>query len=348
MCRYFLGPSDERSVVIFAGSASRRSASGYNRTVITTLCGENDSERLRAGREFVADFEHDHGDMAVEQLSGEDVTYERILEAASSIPFLCDRKLVVVRGASLNKDFTEKFEAFLSSISESTDVLIVEAKLDKRTSYYKQLQKLTEFREFKELDANGLAQWAVAYAKEQSGTLSLADARYLIQRVGDTAHVEKRTGADQLLVQNEIDKLLLYAPNLTRQTIDLLTEESPTSRIFDLLDAAFAGNTVRMQQLYADQRAQGVEPQQIMAMLVWQLYIFAVVKAGQGKTASDIARNARIRPFVAEKAQAAMRHISLSKLRKMIRDLRELDVRSKTESIIVDEALQYYLLTLAN
>lgn len=314
--------------------------------MIATLCGDNDSERLRAAREFVANFEHDHGDMAIEQLSGEDVTYERILEAVSSIPFLCDRKLVVLRGVSLNKDFTEKFETFLSSIAESTDVLIVETKLDKRTTYYKQLQKLTEFHEFKELDANGLAQWAVAYAKEQGGALSLADARYLIQRVGDATHVEKRTGADQLLLQNEIHKLLLYAPDITRQTVDLLTEENPTSRIFDLLDAAFVGNTIHMQQLYADQRAQGVEPQQLIAMLVWQLYIFAVVKAGQGRTVSDIARSARISPFVVEKAQAAMRRISLSKLRKMIRDLRELDVRSKTEGIIVDEALQYYLLTL--
>lgn len=316
--------------------------------MITTLCGENDSERLRAVREFVADFEAEHGDMAVERLDGEDASYERIAEAVSSIPFLCDRKLVVLHGASLNKDFTDKFEEFLSSVSESTDVLVVEAKLDKRTAYYKLLQKQTDFHEFKELDANGLAQWAVAYARGQGGALSLADARYLIQRVGDVTHVEKKTGADQLLMQHEIDKLLLYAPDITRQTIELLTDESPTSRIFDLLDAAFSGNTSRMQHLYADQRAQGVEPQQIVAMLVWQLYNFALVKAGQGKSASEIARSAKISPFVVEKAQAAMRRVSLAELRSMIRSLRELDVRGKTEGIVLDEALQHYLLTLAS
>ena len=119
--------------------------------------------------------------MAVERLEGEDASYERIAEAVSSIPFLCDRKLVILRSASLNKDFTERFEDFLRSVSESTDVLIVEGKLDKRTVYYKQLQKLTDFHDYKELDTNGLVQWAVAYAKEQGGNLSSADARYLVQ-----------------------------------------------------------------------------------------------------------------------------------------------------------------------
>lgn len=303
--------------------------------------------RLGAVREFVAAFEREHGDMAVERLEGEDASYERIAESVGSIPFLCDRKLVVLRGASLNKDFTEKFEEFLSSITDSTDVLLVEGKLDKRTSFYKLLQKKTDFTDYKELDANGLARWAIEYAKGQGGSISLADVNYLIQRIGDASHVQKRTGADQLVLKNEIDKLLLYLPTITRTSIDLMSDENPASKIFDLIDAAFSGNVARMRSLYADQRAQGAEPQLIIAMLVWQLYIFAVVKAGQGKSASEIARSAKLSPFVVEKAQAAMRRVSLSALRAMISRLRELDIRSKTEGIIVDEALQHYLLMLA-
>jgi len=305
--------------------------------VIATMCGENDSERLRAVRLFVVAYEVEHGDMAVERLDGENASYERIAESASSIPFLCDRKLVVLRGASLNKDFTEKFEEFLNSITDSTDVLLVEGKLDKRTSYYKQLQKLTDFTEFRILDAQALIRHAAEYAREQGGVLGMGDARLLIERVG----------LNQLNVQNEIDKLLLYNPKITRQTIELLTDRLPQSRVFDLLDAAFNGQTARMQQLYADQRAQGVEPQQIIAMLVWQLYIFALVKAAQGKSASEIAHSAKISPFVVEKAQSAMRSVSVTDLRVMISSLRELDVRSKTEGIVLDEALLYYLLSLS-
>lgn len=304
--------------------------------------------RLRAVHEFVAAFELEYGDMAVEKLDAEAVSYDRITEAVQSLPFLASRKLVVLRGGSLNKDFTEKFEEFLSLITDSTDVLLTEAKIDKRTSFYKLLQKKTVFTEFKELDSNGLARWAVGYAKEQGGSISQSDATYLIQRVGDALHVQKKTGASQLSLKNELDKLLLYALSITRESIDLMTDENPASKIFDLLDAAFAGDTRRMQRLYADQRAQGVEPQQILAMIVWQLYIFAIVKAGQGKSPSEIAQSAKLSPFVVEKAQSAMRRASLADLRAMVRTLRELDVRTKTEGIIPDEAVQFYLLSLTS
>lgn len=320
----------------------------YNWAVIMTVCGENDSERLRTVRDFVAAFEREYGDMAVEKLDAEAVTYERITEAVQSLPFLASRKLVVIRGGSLNTDFTEKFEAFLELVSDSTDVLLTEGKLDKRTSFYKLLQKKTEFTEFKELDSGGLARWAVNYATEQGGSISQSDANYLIQRIGDAVHLQKKTGANQILLEHELDKMLLYAPAITRKSIDLMTDENPASKVFDLLDAAFAGDTSRMQRLYADQRAQGVEPQQIIAMLVWQLYIFAVVKAGQGKSTDEIVREAKLSPFVVGKAQSAVRRVSMANLREMIRLLRELDVRSKTEGIIVDEAVRYYLLTLKN
>src|SRR3546814_19438404 len=57
---------------------------------------------------------------------------------------------------------------------------------------------------------------------------------------------------------------------------DLLT---PQSTIFELLDAALSGNTRRALELYEEQRSMKVEPQQIIAMLAWQLHVLAVVKA---------------------------------------------------------------------
>lgn len=293
--------------------------------------------RLREQARIVGEFVKDHGDMAVERLDGEEASYERLVEAVQSPPFLCDRKLVVIRGGSLNKDFIEKFEDFTKVITDSTDILIVEGKLDKRTGYYKQLKNLTDFHDYSVLDAQGLVRFAADYAKEHGGGLGAADARYLVERIG----------TNQSTLVNEMDKLLAYSVKITRESIELLTEELPQSKIFELLDAAFNGNAKRTLELYKDQRAQGVEPQQIMAMLVWQLYIFAVVKAGQGKSASEIASAAKLSPFAVEKSMAIMRRTSFDKLRTMISDLRVLDVRSKSEGIILDEALQHYLLTLS-
>ncbi len=288
-------------------------------------------------RRAVAGFEKEYGDMAVERLDGEEATYERMAEAAQSLPFLATRKLVVLRAPGANKEFAEKFEAFITGVSETNDVIIVEPKLDKRLSYYKQLKKLTDFKEFAVLDANGLARFAADYAKEQGGSLSSSDARLLVER----------TGTNQLGLQQELDKLLAFSASITRESIENLTEKTPQSSMLELLDAAFAGDAKRTMRLYDEQRALKVEPQQVIAMLSWQLYILAVVKTAKGRSAEDIAREARLKPFVVRKTLALVRGISLVRLKELITSLREFDVRTKTEGIIADEAVRFYLLQLA-
>jgi DNA polymerase-3 subunit delta len=306
--------------------------------VIDTLSGENDGTRQAELRRLVDAFVAEHGDMALERLDGEEASFERMHEAVQSLPFLAPRKLVVLRSPSANKEFTERFEQFLGDVAETNDVIIVEPKLDKRLGYYKQLKKLTDFREFPVLDANGLARFAVDYAKQQDGNLSSSDARKLIDRVG----------TNQLIVQHELDKLLSYNPAIDYKTIELLTERSPQSSIFELLDAAFAGSTGRAMALYQEQRALKVEPQQIIAMLVWQLHILAIVKTAGQRSSSDIAREARLSPFTVQKSQNLARRLTLPQLKKLIADLRTFDTRLKSEGLNADEVVQYYLLNLTN
>ena len=305
--------------------------------MITTLTGENEVERTAALRKTVELFREQHSDMAVERLDGEEASYERMLGAAQSLPFLAARKLVVLRTPGANKEFAEKFAEFTTEVSDTNDVLIVEPKLDKRLSYYKQLKKMTEFREFTALDAHGVVRFAGDYAREQGGTLSSGDARYLVERAG----------ANQLLVQHEIDKLLAYNPKITRAAIDLLTEASPQSSIFELLDAAFVGNTRRAVQLYKEQRALGEEPQKIIAMLAWQLHILALVKAAGQRPSDVIAREAKLSPFVVQKSANLVRRLTLTRIKELVTELRVLDQRTKTDGTLPDEAVQYYLLRLA-
>ncbi len=293
--------------------------------------------RQAALRQLVDTFMTDYGEMAVERLDGEEASYERMVGCAQSLPFLVPRKLVILREPSVCKEFVEKFEKFLESIAETNDIVIVEPKLDKRLNYYKQLRKATDFREFAVLDAAGLIRSLAAYAKEQGGTLNTSDARTLIDRVG----------SDQLTLQHELDKLLAYNLKIDTAAIELLTERTPQSSIFELLDAAFAGNAKRAIALYDEQRAQHVEPQQVVAMLVWQLHVLAIVKAAGDSSADTVAREAKLSPFTVRKAQGLAQRMSITQLKNLVSSLREFDVRLKSEALDVNEAVQYYLLSLA-
>lgn len=305
--------------------------------MIRTYTGDNSFGLRRAERAVVEQFTAEHGDLALERLDGQEAAYEQISEALTSLPFLAAKKLVILRNPGANKKFLEHYEHLLSDIPETTDVIINEPKLDKRLSYYKYLKRATDFTDFTSMDANELSRWLVLAAKEQGGTLSSSDAFYLIERVG----------VNQQLVSTDLEKLLLYDPVITRNTIDLLTEATPQSTIFQLLEAAFAGNTGRALELYAQQRALKVEPQQIVAMLAWQLHVLATIKTAGDRSAETIAKDAKLNPFVVRKSQSITRMLPYARLKQLISDLLTIDVKSKRTSIDLDAALQYYLLKLA-
>jgi DNA polymerase-3 subunit delta len=306
--------------------------------MIVTLTGENSFGLHRDLQKLVTAFVAEQGDMALERIDGQEATFERMREAITSLPFLADTKMVVLRAPSANKQFLESYESLFADAYESTQVLIVEPKLDKRTAYYKYLKTKTDFTEYGELDAIGLARWLTENAKAQGGTISAGDARYLIERVG----------VSQQLVSNELDKLLLYNPSVTRQTIKLLTEATPQSTIFELLEAAFGGRLKQAMQLYAEQRALKVEPQQIIAMLAWQLHVLAVIKAAGDRSPETIAKDAKMSPYVVRKSQGIARKLSLAQLKTLVADLLVIDTRSKRTMLDLDEALQHYLVKLAN
>lgn len=287
-------------------------------------------------RRLVNGFVKEYTDMGLERFDGEEVEYDRIREALESLPFLASKKMVVLRAPSANKEFVEKAEKLLAEVPETTDVIIYEPKLDKRSVYYKYLKKSTEYKEFNDLDEYGLSKWLVDRAKMGEGSISQSDAKYLVERVG----------SNQQLLDNELQKLLSYEPKISKQSIDLLTEPSPQSTIFQLLDAAFSGNNELMLKIYKEQRASKVEPQQIIAMLAWQLHILAIIKTAGDRSDEQIASEAKINPFVVRKSRNIIKEITLTKLKDLIINLTKLDLNLKTTTIDADDAVQAYLLNI--
>lgn len=306
--------------------------------MIVTITGANDLLRKKELDSIVQSFLAEHGDMAIERFDGEETPSDRMAESIQSLPFLSARKLVVLREPGKQKSFAESIAVILESAAESTDLVIYEPKLDKRGTYYKTLKKVTDYRELGELDAPALARWAGEYVAEKGGKLTASDAKLLIDRIGP----------NQQLLKSELDKLLAYDDTVTRETIELLVERLPQSTVFELMDAAFSGNSQKTFDLYREQRALKVEPQAILAMLAWQLHTLAVVKAGAPRTADQIAKEAKLNPFVVRKTQAIARKLSIEQIKTLIRELLEIDIALKRTSIDADEALQMFLMRLLN
>jgi len=304
--------------------------------MITGLIGSNSLLLRRRLSQLVDEFLKDQNDLALEKIDATEAEYEQISDALSSMPFLATRKMVVLRELSANKQAVERIEQLISSVSSTTDVIIVEPNIDKRTVYSKVLNEQTTLEQFDELDPPALAKWLSDEAKKLGGELSLRDANYLVERLGP----------NQMMLATELDKLLISTSHIARETIDALTEPNPQSKIFDLLDAMFAGNKAKALALYNDQRAQKVEPQAILALIVWQLQLLALAKLGEGKTSAQIAKESKTSPYPLAKAQSLAKKMSKAKLQEMIDQALSIDYRSKTVGIDLNEALKTYISAL--
>lgn len=301
------------------------------------LTGQNSFLMSQQLSKIVDDFVKQYGDMAVEKIDAEEADLQKIIEAIQALPFLAAKRLVVLRNPSVQKAFTEQFEELLKTVPESTELIIVETKLDKRSSYYKTLKKLAGFKEYEALDPSALARWLQAYAKEQGGTIDFSAANYLVGRLG----------VNQQMLANELQKLINYNPTITRETIEVLTEQTPQSNIFNLLDAALNGQNKQAMKIYEELRRQKVEPFNILGMISWQLHVLALLKTAGERSIDEITKEAGVSPFVLRKSTGVAARLTLKQLKELVRRAFELDGRLKSESIDADEALQNYLLKLA-
>jgi len=304
--------------------------------MIVALTGINSFALRDRLNEMVGEFIKEHGELALERIDAEEAEVQVIIDALQNLPFLAARKMVVLYNPGQNKQVAEQIEQVIGAAGEDTELILYEPETDKRTAYFKTLKSKAQMEEFNELDSRDLVKWLVDEAAKRGGGIAQADASYLVDRAG----------TNQALLSNELDKLVAYDPKITRDTIDLLTDPLPQSKVFELLDAAFSGKKRMALQLYEDQRAQKVEPQAILAMIAWQLQLLAVTKFADGKSTATIAKDLGMNPYPVSKAAHLAHKLDEQKLKKMVDFASEIDLKSKTTSMDLDEALKTYITTL--
>jgi DNA polymerase III delta subunit len=71
-----------------------------------------------------------------------------------------------------------------------------------------------------------------------------------------------------------------------------------------------------------------------------------VVKFNEKAPVDELARSAKLNPYVVRKTQNLTRNITQTEVKELISRALELDVRLKSENIDADDAVQHFLLTI--
>lgn len=244
--------------------------------------GENVFLLRAEKRRWMQEFRKKHGDDNCIVLDGQKLTMGELLDTVAVLPFLAEKRLVVVD--TLPKCTREEVQTLAANIHPQVILLFCDAKPDKRGAGVKEMLSVADVREFMPLKGKPLSQWVETYAREKGASLEPAGRDALMEYLGE----------DMDLLSQEIDKLALHANGraITRMDIELMTipsDEGIVWRMTDLLCEGSRSGALRYAKRMLDR---GGDAYGMWAILLSMLKNLVLVRSAvrSGMTASkDIA-----------------------------------------------------------
>jgi len=261
-------------------------------------------------------------------------------QACLALPFLSDRRLIVVEDAEdLPRDegSRQRFEQILGQLPPTSRVVLIEwIVTDRQKTERDQLKRSIGWawaeahpaaafvRRFACPRGPAFARWLQERARSLGGTIEAPASQLLAERLGE----------DLLLAEQELLKLLEFTDRqrpVTSADVQRLSSDYSEVDIFAVVDQLGAGSAWigQLEQLLEDR-----DPGYVFSMLARQFRLLlkarAALDAGEDPVAAVQAGESRRPPeFVASKISRQARSLSLPALKSIHRRLMQLDLAVK-------------------
>ena len=308
------------------------------------------------------------GEFNLTELSDKEVGLNEVRAAADALPFLADRRLVVVEGLlgrlagaakvparrgrsaaaktaakasdpRADDDALEALLTYLGQVPPTTALVLVEDALDPAIIAGRIPAERAHVRAYERPRPGELARWIDRRVKHHRGTIEAAAARQLARLAPE----------DLGLLDNEICKLVTYAGDraVTVDDVELLSA-TPDVTIFGLLDALAGGERgsalAHLRSLFArGERPEAIVPQAAAAL---RRLVQARELLDQGHRGPELQRRLGVHPFLAEKTEQQARAYRIDQLEAALRLLLRTDRGIKTGEAEPELALELFVVDL--
>lgn len=179
-----------------------------------------------------------------------------IYENAITVPFLDNKKVIVVYQEVLTEDFKK-----LSDIPESTDILIVVPRVDKRSKVFK--ENVHIFSEYQKLNIVQLTEFIKAFVTKRGGHINDEACEIFIQRMN---YFEDESVTLYSIILNL--KRLLFQPEITVEAVSSSLQAVCNDKVFDMINAITSKNSTKSIMLAKTFIEQGEEPIALLSLLL--------------------------------------------------------------------------------
>ena len=282
---------------------------------------------------------------------GRTVRMDELLHTCRSLPFMSERRLVIVEGlldrlsGKERQRDRETLLDYLPQLPPTTRLILMEKKTLPPGNPFVKLATGTPtgyVRAFNVPQGRLLEQWINQRVSAQGGSILPTASSLLASKVGQ----------DLRLLGMEIEKLISYTgPGrpIEPADVELLTPYGSHTSIFELVDAIGQQRRQAASLLLRKKIENGEEPLYLLAMIIRQFRLLIQVKEklNQGFRSHEISDRVKIHRFVAGKLVNQAANFSLDQLENIYRRLLEIDVSIKTGRVEPVVALDTLVVELA-
>lgn len=281
--------------------------------------------------------------MNVSIFEGKSISIEAIINAADTLPFMSEKRLVLIKSSELfqtgRKEDTNKMKDYIIHIPNSTCIVFVEENVEKQNKLYKEIQKEGYIVEFKSPKENELVIWLQKSLKKNNKDIEAKTAIYMLRNVG----------TDMELLEGEIQKLIAYKNNeniITQTNIDTVCSKSLETKIFDMLDAVGNKNLETALNIYNNMLMLKETPTKILIMITRQFRLLIQVKylLNEAYNSDAIAKRLNQKPFVVKGLSAQAKNFSQETLIQALEDCLETDISIKTGTLSAEIAVELLII----
>ena len=294
-------------------------------------------------------------DVSTTTLDGASVSLAELEAAWSTIPFLADRRTVMVRGllarmesgrggSTRSRGFDDEWSDMgerLAIVPESSDVIFVDAAVNRGNPLLRAIRPLAQVHEFRLPSVREMPGWVRQRADRLGAAIEPSAISALVDAIGN----------DTRLIDMELQKLALYRSYgmIRRQDVEAMVSYVREANIFAAVDAALEGRAGIALRLVHQLLDAGRPPTYLITMLARQVRFLIVAKdmKARGFQQDEIGRKLSISGYPLTKTMQQEGRFDAVRLVEIHRRLIEADLSIKTGAADEEMALDALIVALS-
>ena len=308
--------------------------------MITVLEGKDEyrlSERVSEFRLTVTPPEM--SDINTTRLDGNIVTIEELLTSLTTVPFMADRRLVVVEGllnrlGGSKKDLGEwlNFPDLLKDLPPTANLLLIEREPIPSNKLLSTILRLSQVEKFSPLRHRDLLDWIDARCSK----LGLEIERTAVALIADSV------GSELRLIDSELNKIKTYSRGrlITREDITLMVPYVRQQNVFRVVDSVIEGRTRDALNASSMLIGLGESPSGIVRMIERQLRFLILAKhlLSRKIPTGDIGKHINLSGYPLQKTLEMERKISQARIMSMHDNLLKSNIRVREGKLTEQES----------